>query len=132
MPWSLHWSYIVQKLTRTVTTAAAILSGLPRGCHFPDIISEPDCPEPLKHRFFYGGTGTAKLSDFEFIVMRLYRMIPCSKRSFYSKKNERTMLSFVLFSLWSAISFWFIIILLGIEFMIRSQYVFRPSLVIRT
>ena len=112
--------YAVQKPTLTMTTAAVILSGLPRGCHFPDIISEPDCPEPLKHRFFYGGTGTAKLSDFEFIVMRLYRMIPCSNRIFYSKKDERTTLSLVLFSLWTSISFWFIIIFLGIEFMIRS------------
>ena len=112
--------YTVQKPTLTMTTAAVTLSGLPGGCHFPDIISEPDCPEPLKHRFFYGGTGTAKLSDFEFIVMRLYRMIPCSNRIFYSKKDERTTLSLVLFSLWTAISFWFIIIFLGIEFMIRS------------
>ena len=40
----------------------AMIPGLPKGCTFPDIVTEVDCQEPLRHRFFFGGYGSGRLT----------------------------------------------------------------------
>ena len=69
-------------------TAKTCIPGLPKGCAFPDVMADGSAPEPLRHRFFFGGSHRSfKATDFEFTCIKIYNSVAISHTKVFPLKG---------------------------------------------